>query len=1051
MQPNITINSSSDQLEHKGSEDGSEDSTNQNGDAVAEDSNNLGVPESSIPRRSSLIKENNRRRSPRKKTVSFTTMPQEKKIANVSDCITFMQAGSELIKVRSQSRQYHRIFSLDEDLTTLRWHPTSKKPNKAKVSIDQIKEIRIGKNTETLRNKEIAGEFSEDCAFSIIYGDNYDSLDLVANTPDEANIWVTGLTWLVGGNIGNKAPDSIEAKQEDDMRERWLKQVFGEADNESTGQLDEFEVIRLAKELNTGLTTIRVKQKFKEIVVGKSRDTSTRPTLTFAEFLELFKEISTRPEIYFLLVRYASYEFLTTDDLQIFLEAEQGMTGVTKEKCLETINKYEPSDEGKIKGHLGIDGFTRYLMSEECDIFDPSHQTVCQDMVQPLSHYFVAASHNTYLTEDQLKGPSSVEGYIRALQRGCRWVELDCWDGPQNEPIIYHGHTLTSKILFKAAVQAINEYAFTASQYPLFVSLEIHCCPDQQKLIVQGLTSIFQEKLYQDPPGSDKNYLPSPEELKGKIILKGKKLSVDCTEDEGEVTEEDEGTDNDKKKLKKDGLKKFTLIKELSDLITICKSVRFEDFHESAQKQKFWEISSLSEGVASKFANLCPEEFVNHTKRFFTRIYPNAIRVDSSNYNPQDLWNSGCQIVTQNYQTPGLMMDLYEGRFKQNGCCGYVLKPAVMREEIAFFSANTKEIIPGVSPQILHIKIISGQQFPKPKGSGAKGDVIDPYVSMEIFGIPADCAEERTKSVPHNGYNPLFDESFEFTVNLPDLALVRFVVLDDDYIGDEFIGQYTIPFECLQPGYRHIRLLSNTGEALGNASLFVHIAITNRRGGGKPTKRGMSVKKSRRQREYTNLRVVGIKCIDETFKAAVQPLREATDLRDSVQTALTKFKETCGLASIANIKQCIRVLATRLQTSSTDNLILLLEMKEQFPELQAEGNVPDMLKKALVAFEQMVNESKGLIMKADAIISGLLQCQRNGLDWHEDLNTLCAKEGLKGRKVTKALESFAWNIRVLKGQADLLGKSKKESEDCMKQISEAASALGLVKPIPTTV
>ena len=41
----------------------------------------------------------------------------------------------------------------------------------------------------------------------------------------------------------------------------------------------------------------------------------------------------------------------------------------------------------------------------------------------------------------------------------------------------------------------------------------------------------------------------------------------------------------------------------------------------------------------------------------------------------------------------------------QNGQCGYVLKPAIMRDEIAFFSANTKDVIPGVSPQILHIKV----------------------------------------------------------------------------------------------------------------------------------------------------------------------------------------------------------------------------------------------------------------------------------------------------------------------------------------------------------
>lgn len=61
------------------------------------------------------------------------------------------------------------------------------------------------------------------------------------------------------------------------------------------------------------------------------------------------------------------------------------------------------------------------------------------------------------------------------------------------------------------------------------------------------------------------------------------------------------------------------------------------------------------------------------------------------------------------------------------------------------------------------------------------------------------------------GINPIFDESFEFQINLPELALVRFAVLDDDYIGDEFIGQYTIPFECMQTGklYRPCILLLN--------------------------------------------------------------------------------------------------------------------------------------------------------------------------------------------------------------------------------------------------
>lgn len=62
------------------------------------------------------------------------------------------------------------------------------------------------------------------------------------------------------------------------------------------------------------------------------------------------------------------------------------------------------------------------------------------------------------------------------------------------------------------------------------------------------------------------------------------------------------------------------------------------------------------------------------------------------------------------------------------------------------------------------MQVISAHSLPKPIGSGAKGEVIDPYVVLELHGVPADCAEQRTRTAAQNQDDPLFDETFEFQV-----------------------------------------------------------------------------------------------------------------------------------------------------------------------------------------------------------------------------------------------------------------------------------------------
>ena len=64
--------------------------------------------------------------------------------------------------------------------------------------------------------------------------------------------------------------------------------------------------------------------------------------------------------------------------------------------------------------------------------------------------------------------------------------------------------------------------------------------------------------------------------------------------------------------------------------------------------------------------------------RQLSRVYPQGKRVDSSNFDPQQMWNCGMQLVALNYQTNDKPMWLNHGFFQRNGRSGYVLKPPVM-------------------------------------------------------------------------------------------------------------------------------------------------------------------------------------------------------------------------------------------------------------------------------------------------------------------------------------------------------------------------------------
>ncbi|XP_078139568.1 1-phosphatidylinositol 4,5-bisphosphate phosphodiesterase eta-2 [Centroberyx gerrardi] len=815
----------------------------------------------------------------------------------VERCMCTMQTGTQMTKMKGKKKGLVRFFYLDEHKSCIRWRP-SRKHDKAKITIDSIHEVCEGKKSEIFQ-RYADNRFDPNCCFSIYYGDRVKSLDLVSTNGEEARTWITGLKYLMAG-ISDE--DSLARRQR--TRDQWLQQTFSEADKNGDGTLSIGEVHLLLHKLNVNLTKQKVREMFQQADTDENQG-----SLGFDEFCSFYKMISTRRDLYLIMISYSNQkEFMDLNDLARYMENEQKMGGITREHLVEIVAQFEPCPENLQRMVLGIDGFTNYMRSPAGDIFNPEHNQVNQDMTQPLSNYYIASSHNTYLTGDQLLSQSRVDMYAYVLQAGCRCVEVDCWDGPDGEPIIHHGYTLTSKILFKDVIETINKYAFTKSQYPVILSIENHCTVPQQKKMAQYLSEVLQDKLDLSTVNVNEcKKLPSPEHLKGKVLVKGKKLpaNLDADAEEGDVSDEDTGEEEDeededddsqantvkpgnnattatqpkkkrrfgrsimrsfkckrKKKVRvkqkpmSDGESEYSSSKErtqivyhpkkrktmrlsraLSDLVKYTKSVRVHDIETQAYMSS-WQVSSLNESVMNQILQLKPGQLVRFNQRQLLRVYPSNYRVDSSNFNPQPYWSAGCHMVAMNYQTEGRMLELNRAKFSSNGNCGYILKPKCMRK--GAFNPTFEDPLPGQRKTQLVVKVISGQQLPKPKDSmfGDRGEIIDPFVEVEIIGLPVDCSKEQTRVVDDNGFNPMWEETLVFNIHMPQIALVRFQVWDHDPIGRDFIGQRTIAFTSMMPGYRHVYL-----EGMEEASIFVHIAINDITGKVKSTNAVKAAKK----------------------------------------------------------------------------------------------------------------------------------------------------------------------------------------------------------------
>mmetsp|Transcript_19520 Transcript_19520/g.29370 ORF Transcript_19520/g.29370 Transcript_19520/m.29370 type:complete len:949 (+) Transcript_19520:87-2933(+) len=548
----------------------------------------------------------------------------------------------------------------------------------------------------------------------------------------------------------------------------------------------------------------------------------------------------------------------------------------------QTINKIELNfDETSVpirEGSISRYRFPCYLHGELNRLFDPFKLVFNpESMNEPLSSYWINSSHNTYCMGDQMRSFSSVQMYNEALRRGCKCLELDCWDGETHYktlkpiPVLYHGMTLTSKILFEDVLYCIKSYLQSYPEtYPLILSLENHCSAPYQTEMASLLKNILGDKIYapyseefQEQQGEVER-LPSPNQLKGRVLIKGKRSNLDQfvfgEDDEGDSSEDEDGDlngtngeeENAEKNLSKadsknrqqgmkqkrssDGLRaaKIKIVKELAEL-TLFHGCSFKAWEHSIALPAC-HMHSINEHKITKLVKKGGSgDWRNFNCNHMTRNYPAGTRVTSSNYNPILAWSMGCQMVALNFQTNDSPMILNDGRFRQNGSCGYVLKPE---------SACGSGTIVRKNPLSIKIRLVSGSCLPKPEGKST-GEEVDPYVEITLHDVLYDKSKteiyksstQKTPVIVDNGFSPSWNEKdfHEFECFSPDVAMIQLSVHESNgnVAGDFFdfeVSASAIPLAAIREGYRSIPIYALNGSRSGHygfATLLVEIRITD--------------------------------------------------------------------------------------------------------------------------------------------------------------------------------------------------------------------------------
>lgn len=449
-------------------------------------------------------------------------------------CIPERLVGGCLLTKITKHKKQEKLFFLDVEGSRVSWRGAV---TMKAFHIDNIKSIRSGGEAASYQ-QELRGEAVDpDLCFTINYAASDSSktvktLHLVAHNHADLRLWLETLESvskhredMMTSMIGSTERESV-------IRAHWDNEIEKRShrpDQTKADGLDLPAIKSLCRKLHIHVPEKEIEMQF------TTADTSKSNVLNYEGFRDFVRRLRERRDIkqIFNDLKHDSIPGITRSQMVWFLENVQGINFTTVSKASIWADKLDDlisrsfPEESSMRGSglIDLNAFTSFILSKDCHVYSQSEE-LTPHFDRPLNEYFISSSHNTYLTGWQVGGTSSAEAYITALRHGCRCIEIDCWNGSDGKPRVTHGRTRTTAVMFSDCINAINRCAFDVSPYPLTISLEVHCDLEQQAKMVQIMTDVFGDRLLLHPLPNYTAKLPSPEQLKHKILIKVKSTEL---------------------------------------------------------------------------------------------------------------------------------------------------------------------------------------------------------------------------------------------------------------------------------------------------------------------------------------------------------------------------------------------------------------------------------------------------------------------------------------------------------------------------------------------